>query len=590
MCGLTGYCGHEPAAPKILQGLKLLEYRGYDSAGLATLHNNKITSRKAIGHLKDVESKQNLSQLKGQVGIGHVRWATHGRATELNAHPQLDCLGGVAVVHNGVIENATELRTLLSGRHRFVSDTDTEVIPHLIADHLREGLTLSMAAQRTAGQLQGPYAFLVITESNPDIIVACCKDMPLLIGIGDAGNYAASDVISFSGACSQFMVLDHGEVAVISAKEVKVYDQWNQQIIKPLEIVESKWQQTNATEYPYFMYKEIIEQPWAISQALLQNFHQLNQIATLIQNAEQVIFTACGTSRHAALLGRYLFSKVGKRFSDVIIGSEFMYYTDSITDGTLVIAVSQSGETADIIEGVRAARQQGAKIVSIVNRPNTQLSRLSDHVLHLNCGPETSVAATKSFTAELVIFYLLSHAMIGELESVTNYLREVADLIEENILHNNTNIEALAYEQQHCDKCYFIARGSNLHIATEAALKLKEIAYVHSEGMPAGELKHGTLALVEEGTPFMAICPHDHTFQDVITNVNEAKSRGAYIIGVSDQCDPIFDKWIEIPTVDPLYFGLVSIIPLQLFAYYSALARGLNPDKPRNLAKSVTVK
>jgi glucosamine--fructose-6-phosphate aminotransferase (isomerizing) len=420
-------------------------------------------------------------------------------------------------------------------------------------------------------------------------MVACCKDMPLLIGLGARACFAASDMISFSDKCKEYFALDNGDTAVIKGNDVSLMDKDGHP--KPIQLrpVTSQFEQANSGNYPHFMIKEILEQPETILRALSLDNVMLETLAAKILDAKQIVFVGCGSSRHAGLLGRYLFSTIGKKFSDVIIGSEFKYYAESMNSNSLVIAISQSGETADILEGVREARKLGAKVISIINRENSQLARSSDWVIHMNCGPEISVAATKSFTSQLTVLYLLSYAMINQLEAAKAKLGLVVNQIEQVIQRSHRSIEALAYSLKAAQQCYFIARGSSFHIAIEAALKLKETAYIHSEGMPAGELKHGTLALVEAGVPFIAICPRDQTFNDMMANINEVKARGAAIIGVSDIHEEVFDHWIEIAKVEPIFYSLACIVPLQLLAYYSAVARGLNPDKPRNLAKCVTV-
>jgi glucosamine--fructose-6-phosphate aminotransferase (isomerizing) len=585
-----GYAGKSDSAPVIFEGLKHLEYRGYDSAGIASLADGHLLCRKDVGKLPEVESKQNLLRMPGKTAIGHVRWATHGGVNQINAHPHLDCQSEIAVVHNGIIENFQELKQGLNRRHRFISDVDSEVIPHLIADYMHNGSTLPEAVKLTADRLKGPYAFLAISSLGHNSIVAACNDMPLIIGLGNTSNFAASDVLSFPAECNSSIQLESGEIAIIDSEKVTILDREGREIHKPSQKLNMQQQPADAGKYPHFMLKEIMEQPWAIRQALLQDRESLDGATDEILKAYRIVFSACGTSRHAALLGRYLFSSIGQKFSEVVTGSEFKYFSDSIAPGMLVIAISQSGETADILDGVRTAHNKGARVLSVVNRRNSQLTRLSDRTLYLNCGSEVSVAATKSFTAQLTLLYLLAFSITGRRQYIESELRDGASLLEETIPQNMQIVQKLAEQLKNTRECYFIARASNLHIASEAALKLKEIAYVHSDGMAAGELKHGTLALIEKGTPVIAICPHDYTFTEMLSNVEEARARGAFIIGVSDKRESAFDEWIEIPTVPEVIYPMMCIAPLQLFAYYSALARGLDPDKPRNLAKSVTVR
>ena len=590
MCGIVGFIGDREAASILLSALTKLEYRGYDSAGLATITNSNLCVKKDIGKLAEVKEKHQMDKLPGKVGIGHVRWATHGSVTQMNAHPHLDCKQEIAVVHNGIIENYQELRSRLSSRHKFVSETDTEVIPHLIEDHMESGASLEEAVLRLTTELKGSYALLALSTKEPQKIVATRKDSPLVVGIGERGNFIASDTLSFLDETNRVIFIENGESVVITKEKVSLLDNDGQEIKRQPEEIDWKWDDATKEGYDFFMLKEILEQPQAVRRALMQDRNLIMKIAMEVLKARQIVFTACGTSRYAALIGRYVFSKLSGKFSDVIMASEFGYFSDSIDKNTLVIAVSQSGETADVIDGVRRAKEQGATIFSLVNVVGSSLARMSDQVVYLNCGPEIGVAATKSFMAQLTIFYLLAFAMVNKFDEGVEKLTAVSNLIEANLDHIGVEVPKIAQRLNGKNDYYYIARGINFAIAGEGALKLKEIAYVHAEGMPAGELKHGTLALIEKGTPVVAICPCDYTFNETLSNIAETKARGAFILGVSDRQEPMFDEWIMVPKVDEIFYPLVTIIPLQLFAYHSAVARALDPDKPRNLAKSVTVK
>jgi len=376
----------------------------------------------------------------------------------------------------------------------------------------------------------------------------------------------------------------------LTKEKVYLLDSEGSQIKREPTEVDWKWDAATKQHYDFFMLKEILEQPQTVRCALMQDKNLIMNIAMDILRARQVVLTACGTSRYAALIGRYIFSKLAGKFSDVIMASEFAYFSDSIDKNTLVIAVFQSGETADVIQGVKKAKENGATIISLVNVIGSSLARMSDRVLYLNCGPEIGVAATKSFVAQLTLFYLLAFAMANRLEEGIEKIGVISTLIEENLRDNGKRLDRLVQQLKEKNDFYYIARGINFAIAGEGALKLKEISYIHAEGMPAGELKHGTLALIEKGTPVVAICPRDYTFDETLSNVAETKARGAFVIGVSDQPEQLFDEWIGIPPVEEIFYPLVSIVPLQLLAYHLAVARGLDPDKPRNLAKSVTVK
>jgi len=590
MCGIVGFVGDRKAAPILLGALERLEYRGYDSAGLATVTNSRLWFKKGAGKLAEVRERYRLNKLPGKAGIGHVRWATHGVVTSVNAHPHLDCNRDVAVVHNGIIENYQELRSRLEPRHKFISDTDTEVIPHLIEEYMEGGVSLEEAVFQAAKELKGSYAFLAISAVEPQKIVATRKESPLVVGIGERGNFIASDTLSFLGETRQAIFIEDGETVILTSDKISILDGKGKEIKREPTELDWKWDEASKQGYDFFMLKEILEQPQAIRCALTQDRSLIMETAMDILRARQVVFTACGTSRYAALIGRYVFSKIAGKFSDVVIASEFEYFSDSIDKNTVVIAVSQSGETADVIQGVKRAKEAGATIFSLVNMVGSSLARMSDRIVYLNCGQEIGVAATKSFLNQLAILYLLAFAMVNRLDEGIKKIKAVCPLIEENFHDNGKRLAKLAQKLKSKNDFYYIARGINFAMAGEGALKLKEIAYIHAEGMPAGELKHGTLALIDKGTPVVAICPKDYTFHEVLSNVAETKARGAFVIGISDQLEQSFDEWIKIPSVEEIFYPLVCIVPLQLLAYHFAVARGLDPDKPRNLAKSVTVK
>jgi glucosamine--fructose-6-phosphate aminotransferase (isomerizing) len=591
MCGIIGYCGRKPAVPIVLDALKRLEYRGYDSAGIATLYDGQILIKKDAGKLEEVIQKQDLASLPGTVAIGHTRWATHGGVTQSNAHPHSDCRDRVAVVHNGIVENSNQLRQgLIKAGHKFTSETDTEVIPHLLEDELKSGCSLEQAVLNIAPKLEGSYAFLAVSLDDPGKIIGTRRDNPLIVGVGNSDCYVSSDALAFSEYTSQVMSLEDNDVVALSPEGIQFFDARGNKLGKQAKKLDHSWAESGKEGYQYFMLKEIMEQAKVLGQIVRQDEKTFTKVALNILRARQVIITACGTSRYAALVGRYLFSRVGKKFCDVVMASEFSYFADSVDKSTIVIAVSQSGETADIIEGVKAAKDAGAQVVAIVNRPNSILAGMSDEVIYLNCGSEIAVAATKSFLSQLAIFYLLAFAMVGSFGEAVIRLASLNGEITRVLDWNKNELIKLGQDLKDKNDFYYIARGINFAIASEGALKLKEISYIHAEGMPAGELKHGTLALIEPGTPVVVICPADYTLSETLSNAMEAKSRGAYIIGVSDRESDIFDSWIRLPEVDELLYPMVAVVPLQLLAYYIAVNRGCDPDKPRNLAKSVTVK
>jgi len=591
MCGIIGYCGRKPAVPIVLEALKRLEYRGYDSAGVASLSNGRLLIKKDAGKVDEVIQKHNLASLPGNIAIGHTRWATHGAVTQFNAHPHSDCGGRVAVVHNGIIENNHQLRQELTKiGHRFTSETDTEIIPHLLEDELKNGCSLEQAVLNVAPRLEGSYAFLVISLDDPGKIIGTRRNNPLIVGIDTPDYYVSSDALAFSQYTNQVMNLEDNEVVMLTQEGIEFFDAQGNKLVKQARKLDHSWAESHKGGYQHFMLKEIMEQAQVLSQIVHQDGKRFTEIALDILRARQVIITACGTSRYAALVGRYIFSRVGKKFCDVVMASEFGYFADSVDKNTVVIAVSQSGETADVVEGVKAARDAGAQVISIINRPNSILADLSHQVIYLNCGSEIAVAATKSFLSQLAIFYLLSFAMVNAFDEATAKLTDLSGDITKVLDWNKSELIKLSQKLKDKNDFYYIARGINFAIASEGALKLKEISYIHAEGMPAGELKHGTLALIEAGTPVVVICPADYTFSETLSNAMETKSRGAYIIGVSDKESDIYDSWVKIPEVDELLYPMVAVVPLQLLAYYLAVNRGCDPDKPRNLAKSVTVK
>ena len=590
MCGIVGFIGKRRAAPVVLDALRRLEYRGYDSAGMATCVDGRLCIKKGVGQLAEVEQMHRLNNLPGKVGIGHVRWATHGGVTVENAHPHFDCRQRIAVVHNGIIENYQELRSHLGSRHKFTSDTDTEVIPHLIEEYMEDGATLETAVFQVTKKLVGSYALVVVSTEQPRKIVGARKDSPLVIGLREEGNFIASDTLSFVGGNSRAIFVEDGEIVILTGNSISIVDSEGREVKREPQEIKGRYDEASKQGYDFFMLKEILEQPQAMRRSLMQDRNLIMDMAVDILRANQVVLTASGTSRYAALIGRYAFSKLAGKFSDVIMASELQYFSDSIDKNTVVIAVSQSGETADVIQGVKKARENGASIFSLVNVVGSTLARMSDRVLYLNCGPEIAVAATKSFIGQLSLFYLLAFAMTNGLDEGAEKLKAVSNLIEDNIRYTGTKLSRIAMRLSEKNDFYYIARGISFAIAGEGALKVKEIAYVHAEGMPAGELKHGTLALIEKDTPVVAICPSDYTFDETLANVAETKARGAFVIGVSDREDKLFDEWVKIPSVEEPFYPLVAVVPLQLFAYQLARARGLDPDRPRNLAKSVTVK
>ncbi len=621
MCGIIGYAGPRAAAPLVLEGLKRLEYRGYDSWGMACVEGaGKAAAVKKTGKIGAV-SEGAVSRLSGSVSIGHSRWATHGGVTDENAHPHACCAGEIFVVHNGIIENYAELRDELRRKgHEFRSQTDTEVIPHLIEEEHSKGATLESAVLAAARRLRGAFALAVASSREPNTLVGVKKESPLVVGIGEhAGKseiFIASDVLAFLKHTKRAVFLNDGEAVVAKREsggkseksengawraEFKDFD--GRPLQKQVSLV--KWDAAQASRggFAHFMLKEILEQPGALRNAARQDEQALKEFAAELKRAQRVVCVACGTARHAAVIGQHLISKLTGKRMEVIIASEAAYFADWLNEKCVLLCVSQSGETADVLEVVRRAKARGARVLSVVNVVDSSLARLSDRTLYINCGPEIAVAATKSFTNQLALFYLVAFAMAGREAEGAQRVREAADAVEKTIRGNDAKARGLALELSKRESVYFIGRGVNFPVALEGALKLKEVSYIHAEGMPAGELKHGTLALVSPGVPVILLNPRDYTHEDTLNNGREAKARGAKLIGVSDEESDAYDDFVRLPKMDgnddgsgggnedaELFYPLLEAIPLQLLAYYCSVARGLDPDKPRNLAKSVTVK
>ncbi len=593
MCGIMGYLGFRPAGKILYSGLKALEYRGYDSAGVAVADEGRpLKVLKDTGKVDEINSHLKFDLLTGSVGISQTRWATHGGVTAANAHPHLSCGGSVAVVHNGIIENYQELRENLRKKgHVFASQTDSEVIPHLIEDGLKSGLSLEKAVLSTCLLLKGSFAFLAICKDNPRELVAARNESPLIVGVGDNEFFIASDCIPFLDFTKKAVFLNDGEVAVLKAEkdlEMSFFDfKTGRQLVK--EISEVKWSASQAQkgEFEHFMLKEIMEEPYVFKQSAFQDEHILKDFAKDALAAKEVFVVASGTSFHASLIGRSWFKKLSGKDLKVVLASEFSLDAEGLSKDSLVIAVSQSGETADVLDCVRKAKEKGARLFSIVNVVGSTLDRMSEKTLYLNCGPEVGVAATKSFLNQLGVFCLLAFATKGEKVDFA----QLGVLIEQSIEWNKEKVKELAKEFKFRDHVYFLGRGSNYAIALEGALKLKEISYIHAEGMASGELKHGTLALIEKGTPIVLLNPSDETHTDSLNNGIEAKARGAKLIALSSEDNENYDVLLKIPKAEnPLFYPIIEAVPLQLLAYYAAVERGKNPDKPRNLAKSVTVR
>ena len=622
MCGIIGYVGNKSASAALMVGLVKLEYRGYDSAGIAVVNNGEMLSRKRQGKLRVLENSLREKPIDGHLGIGHTRWATHGGPSEANAHPHLDCNGNIAIVHNGIIENYRELRKDLEARgHRFLSETDSEVLAHLLED--RYGKNLIETTRHVVAELEGSFAFVATTTADPGTLVAARQDSPLIIGVGDGEHFIASDVPAVLSATKRIIVLDDQEIAAVTADSAKVLDFAGNVHQKAVARIEWDGSEAEKGTHDHFMLKEIHEQPTVLRSFLDQHVAPDGKAIVLkdfglsdedLREVNHIIIEACGTSWHAGLVGRLLLERLARVSVDTEIASEFRYRfhdsyrerdrsaikSDVLKRDALVIAISQSGETADTLAGVREARSFGLKVLSIVNVSSSTLARESDAVINLNAGPEIGVASTKAYTSQLMALYLFAlhlgriRGFVDEERTVRRIdrLREIPDEMAAR-LADDANLRCIASKFCKSDNFLFIGRGFDYPSAIEGALKLKEVSYIHAEGYPAGELKHGPIALVDSKMPVVAIATNDGVYEKMLSNVQEVKARNGLVIAVAGQGNELMSEYadhvITVPDVTDSMTPLVVAPPLQLLAAHIALLRGCDLDQPRNLAKSVTV-
>lgn len=585
MCGIIGYVGSERASSILLKGLKNLEYRGYDSVGMATI-SECLEVIKGPGKIDDVHSRLNFDRLKGTLGIGHTRWATHGSVSLINAHPHVDCTNRVAIVHNGIIENQRELRrTLTQGGHELISDTDSEVIAHLIEENISQGL--ESACMKAFQRLKGSYAVLVICEGE-DRIVAARKDSPLVVGLSDHGTFIASDVSSFLEWTKDVVYLQNYDFVVATRHGVSVYNLLDGEVSRPVDTVDWNLEQAKRGDFEHFMLKEISEQAETIQRAIQQDRRLIERIVDELRKSFGVFFVGCGSSYNACLAGTYLFSKVANVHVNPVLASEFENFEHFLTEDTLVFAVSQSGETADVLNAVRAAKRRGSRVIGITNVMGSSLTREGDELLMMNSGPEICVLSTKTYTSQVVLMALLAYAMAGRYERCTQCIKslymDIYNLTSKSMREHIRELTSRLADKEHI---YTIGRGLQYATALEAALKIKEVSYIHTEAFAGGELKHGPLALIGEGTPVIVFVSRENE-EKIISNAEEVKARGAMVVGVSPRNNEVFDHWIKVPECGN-FNPIVQVLPMQVLAYELAVVRGLDPDKPRNLAKSVTV-
>ena len=613
MCGIVGYVGDRDCGVLLLEGLRRLEYRGYDSAGLAVIHEGKISVRRAEGKLRNLEAAYHREPMPGKVGVGHTRWATHGRPNEQNAHPHR--AGNTVVVHNGIIENHLALKQSLQGRGReFKSETDTEIIAHLIEEALAEPTDdgrepLHSAVLRAIEWLEGSFAIVVLNEQWPDLIVAARNASPLVLGLGEGEHFAASDVPAVLSHTRDFVFLDDGDTAVLRRSGPEIFNHEGERVEKaPKRIL---WDPISAEKqgYKHFMLKEIHEQPTCIIDTLRGrvstersdvDLGELGLDADFLASMDHIQIVACGTSYHSGLVGRYLLESLARVHTSVDLASEFRYSDPVIDSKTLTIAISQSGETADTLAALREARKRGSRAVAICNVMESTIPRESDGVLYTHAGPEIGVASTKAFTTQLTALTMLAIWLGRRRETLD---AERAGALIESLRRTPAMIEAMladesAYHQiardfSHARSFLFLGRGNNFPIALEGALKLKEISYIHAEGYASGEMKHGPIALIDDELPVVVVAPKSATYEKVFSNLEEVKARGGRVIVVATEGDteiePYADVVLRVPDIDEPLQPLITILPLQLLAYHIADFKGTDVDQPRNLAKSVTV-
>jgi glucosamine--fructose-6-phosphate aminotransferase (isomerizing) len=607
MCGIVGYIGNKNVTSVLLNGLKKLEYRGYDSAGIAILDENRISVIKTKGRLYVLEEKLKNENLNGFVGIGHTRWATHGEPNDVNSHPHISNNGKIAVVHNGIIENYLKLKDFLTGKgYVFRSETDTEVIAHLIEYNYKGDLL--KAVMNTMNDVEGAYALGVVCTDFPDRFIAARKDSPLIVGIGENENFIASDIPAILEYTRDVYILEDKEIVSITAEGAEIYNLLGERVQK--EIFHVDWDVSSAEKggYEHFMMKEICEEPSVIKATIsprIQDdrivFEKFNISDDFIRNCEKVNIIACGTAYHAGVIGKYAIEKLARIPVEVEVASEFRYRDPMVNDKQLTIVISQSGETLDTLMAMREAKKRGSLTIGIVNVAGSSIAREADNVIYTWAGPEIAVASTKAYNTQLAAVYLFALYLArargkiddGTYQGLLQQLQMLPQQVE-SVLKERENIQKFASQHFNARSVFFIGRNMDYALSMEGSLKLKEISYIHSEAYAGGELKHGTIALIEDGT--LVICPltQDYLFEKMISNIREVKARGAVVLAITakkneEEVRKVADEVITIPDMDPLFAPVVAVTPLQLFAYYVSVMKGNDVDKPRNLAKSVTV-
>jgi glucosamine--fructose-6-phosphate aminotransferase (isomerizing) len=612
MCGIVGYVGTRDAVPVILEGLRRLEYRGYDSAGVAVVSDGTLHRRRSVGKLCNLEESLKAEPLAGAFGLGHTRWATHGRPSEENAHPHQDCTGKIVVVHNGIIENYVPLKSRLAAAgHRFVTQTDTEVVAHLVESHYQG--SLEAAVRKTLAELEGIYALVLMHRDEPQRLVAARMGPPLVVGIGEGERFLASDIPALLPYTHDFVFLDDGDVVTVTPESMRLTDAKGAVVERKPQRISWDAVQAEKGGYRHFMLKEIHEQPRAVRDTLLGrigleegmvHLEELGPAAEKLRRARRVTLLACGTSWHAALVGKFLLEQVSRVPAEVDYASEFRYRTPIVDPETLAVGISQSGETADTLAAFREVKKLGALPIAICNVQGSMITREAEGTLLTHAGPEIGVASTKAFTSQIVALALLA-LHLGRLRqtlsaeacrTLLESLSRVPQLMERALLASG-RLDQLSRSLASARDFLYLGRGINYPIALEGALKMKEISYIHAEGYPAGEMKHGPIALIDETMPVVVLCPKGRTYEKMLSNIQEVKARGGRVIAVVAEgdsavravLDPTTDLVFDVPPVEEVWSPLLMVIPLQLLAYHTAVRAGRDVDQPRNLAKSVTV-
>lgn len=591
MCGIIGcILNDKKAAPVLLECVKRLEYRGYDSVGIAT-SGSEIKIKKDSGKIDEVQESLKLTDLPGEMGIAHVRWATHGLPTKENAHPHTDCKNRIAVVHNGIIENYKELKEqLIDEGHIFKSETDTEVIPHLIEKYMDEGNDFENSIRLAVENLKGSYALAAVTQDEPNRVIGVRKESPLIVGKGETESFIASDAPAILQHTNRIIYLEDNEMVILNEDGIIIKDKEGNEVKKEVFIIDWTPDMAEKGGYNHFMLKEIHEQPDAVKNTLLEA-PEIQKIVQKFPEFNRICFVACGTSYHASLIGKYLFENLVGIPTDVTLASEFEYSADTLDEKTLVIVITQSGETADTLKALRLVNHK-SKSLAIVNVLGSTVTREADYVIYTRAGPEIGVAATKTYISQLTCVYLLAILMSGK-EELLGKLQKIPGYMKSAIEKEDT-IKEIAEKYKDSHDFFFIGRGFSYPTAMEGALKLKEITYIHGEGYAAGELKHGPLALIDDGIPVVAVVPPGKSHDKTLSNVEEVKARGAQVIGLGSSKDEVLKSEVHDliefeDEIDEMFSAIPYVIPLQLLSYYISVLRGIDPDKPKNLAKCVTV-